>query len=394
VKFSRRTPNDLTENEITRAIRRRSRPYIDLTESNPTRVGLSPSPEELSGAFARTDMSEYEPAARGIPGAREAVSSRLRHQGIPADADRIVLTSSTSEAYGFLFKLLCDPGETVLVPEPSYPLFEHLTALEGVTLETYRLLPEAHWAPDFASLQAGLSRGARAVLIVHPNNPTGSFWRRDDLAELLALAARHMAAVVSDEVFFDYPMAADAARATSAAAADSPGLTFSLGGLSKSCALPQMKLAWIHVGGRKAEEALARLDVIADAYLSVSTPVQAALSALFRVGTVAAQRVRLRIKENLASLDRALKGDPAGRVTRLPVEGGWSAVLRLPSVRSEEEFVLRLLAHGDVLVHPGWFFGFPTDGVAVVSLLPRPAAFSEGIGRLVREFLDDRSRDP
>lgn len=395
MRFSLRTPADFTENRIARAIRERSRPYLDLTESNPTRAGLSPSEEEISNALARQGVGLYRPDPRGLFSAREAVAGYYRQRGIAADPDRLQLTASTSEAYGYLFKLLCDPGDAVLVPEPSYPLFDHLTDLEGIRRVPYRLLPQGHWGIDASSVEAGLREGARAILIVNPNNPTGTFLKRGEHEDLSRLARDFDAAVISDEVFLDYAFEEDADRVPVAAATDGDALTFSLGGLSKSCGLPQMKLAWLLTAGpgQVVKDALARLDLIADTYLSVGTPVEVALPALLRAGLKAASKIQERLRGNLASLDASLSALPSeAGIARLPVEGGWYATLRLPSTRSEEEMVLELLGGHDVLVQPGWFFNFPFEAFLVVSLLPGPEVFREGTERLLQFAARARSR--
>lgn len=376
----------MAENRLALALRRRTRPYIDLTESNPTRAGLSPTDEEISAALSRPGIGSYRPDPRGLLSAREAVADYYRGRGAAVDPEDLVLTASTSEAYGFLFKLLCDPGEAILVPEPSYPLFDHLTDLEGIRRIPYRLLPESHWGIDLASVETGLDAGARAVLIVNPNNPTGTFLKSHELVEIDRLAAARGAALISDEVFLDYALRPDSRRISVAAAAAGEALTFSLGGLSKSCALPQMKLAWILAGGPRGEiaQAMPRLELIADTYLSVSTPVQVALPALFDAGARAAAAVRERVRGNLDTLDALLATlAAAAGVSRLPAEGGWSATLRFPSTCNEEEMVLRLLEEQDVLVQPGWFFNFPFETIAVASLLPEAGSFREGIGRIL-----------
>jgi alanine-synthesizing transaminase len=385
--FSRRTPAVLSENPISRAIRARPRPYLDLTESNPTRTGLSPGAAALRRALATSRGSVYAPHPRGLRSAREGIARRARGRGEPIDPDRIVLAASTSEAYSQILKLLCDPGDTVLVPQPSYPLFDHLTDLEAVRRLPYRLEFSAQWAIDRETVEQGLANGARAVFCVHPNNPTGSFLSGEDLDWLDRRAAEASAAVVCDEVFLDYRFSAELPPAPSAAPRARGALTFSLGGLSKSCALPHVKLAWIAVGGPEAlvAEAMERLDLISDTYLSVASSVQEALPALLSIGERAAERVRKRLAGNLAELDATVASlpDRAG-ASRLPVEGGWSAALRLPATLDEEETVLALLAEEDVLVHPGFFFGYPFEAVLVLSLLPEPGAFREAMFRIAR----------
>ena len=385
MQFSRRTPADLSVNPLAAALRSRAEPYVDLTVSNPTATGLSPSDEELRDALAAPGSAIYRPDPRGLASAREAVAGYYTARGADVPPDRVFLTASTSEAYAFLLKLLGDAGDPMLVPEPSYPLFEHLIRLEGLTAIPYRLRPSPpadRWRIDLAAVERGLDAGARAVLSVHPNNPTGSFVGGEERRRLLALLDPSRHALVSDEVFLDFPVDGAPEPAPAAASSREGPLAFSLGGLSKSCALPQLKLAWIAVGGEAdaAREASDRLDLIADTYLSVATPVQLALPRLFEIGGRAAARIRERLRRNLAALDRALSVLP--RASRYPVEGGWSAVVRLPSPADGGDLALSLLERAGVLVQPGWFFDFDRDDVAVVSLLPEPGAFDEGWRRI------------
>jgi len=383
MRFSKRTPADLSENPITRALRGRSSPPIDLTVSNPTATGLSPTEEELDAALSVAGKSAYRPDPKGSPLAREAVAGYYATRGADVDPERIVLTASTSEAYAHLFKLLADPGEAILVPDPSYPLFEHLIRLEGLTEISYALRsrgPESRWAIDFATVDRGLDAGARAILSVHPNNPTGNFVGEEERRGILTRLDPDAQALISDEVFLDYPVEGGGERAGVAAAEPEGPLAFSLGGLSKSCGLPQMKVAWIAVGGDPAlaRDAIARLELIADTYLSVSTPVQCALPALLAIGAKAADRIRGRLRRNLGVLDRALDGmRDAGR---LPVEGGWSALVRIP--RAGVDAAAFLLERAGVLVHPGWFFNIPDDRIVVLSLISDPADFEDGLSRI------------
>jgi len=292
-----------------------------------------------------------------------------------------VLTTSTSEAYTLLFKLLCDPGDSVLVPQPSYPLFESLAGLDGVRADPYRLEYHGRWSIDRDSVRGVLSSSTRAILVVTPNNPTGSMLRAADRDWLAALAAERDIAIISDEVFRDYTFepAADAASFSG----ESRALTFVLGGLSKSAGLPQMKLGWIAVSGPEAlaARAMDQLEVICDTYLSVTTSVQLAAPALIEAGRDVRAAIQERISRNLASLQRALAGESP--VSLLTPEGGWSAVLRVPATESEEALVLRLLNEFRVIVHPGYFFDFATEAFLVVSLLPAPADFDEGIRRVL-----------
>jgi aspartate/methionine/tyrosine aminotransferase len=385
VRFSRRTPEDLAENSLALALRARTEPFVDLTVSNPTIVGLSPSEDELRDALAPAGSATYRPDPRGLASAREAVAAAYAARGAEIHPDRIFLTASTSEAYAFLFKLLANPGDALLVPEPSYPLFEHVVRLEGLSAIPYRLrasAPEHRWRLDLSTIQHGLDAGARAVLSVHPNNPTGSFVSADDRGLLLGLLDPAGHALISDEVFLDFPVEGASDAAGPAAAASTGPLAFSLGGLSKSCGLPQMKLSWIVMGGDAAAAASAeeRLELIADTYLSVGTPVQLALPRLLEMGARAADRIRERLRRNLAALDAALARIPGA--LRLPAEGGWTAVLRLGDAAGGGA-AETLLRDAGVLVQPGWFFDFEEEDAVVASLLPRPDDFDEGLTRIV-----------
>lgn len=381
--FSSRLPAHLASNAITRAteaLRTRGVPLLDLTESNPTRVGLD-YPAAVLNALADPAGLTYRPDPLGLFSARQAVANHLRTtSGLTIDPARIVLSASTSEAYAWLFKLLCDAGDEVLVPVPSYPLFESLAALEAVRLLPYRLEHHGTWSIDRDSVLRALTARTRAILIVSPNNPTGSCLRAGDREWLQVLAAERQLALISDEVFAEYPLrpAADGVSLQG----DSRALTFVLGGLSKSAALPQMKLAWTTAGGPSAlvEESLSRLEIIADTYLSVSTPVQVALPALLDAAAGVRTQVLARLQANLATLERVTAGSP---VTMLRPEGGWSAVLRVPAIDSEESLVLRLLESDRVLVHPGYFFDFDSEAWLVVSLLPPPDQFDEAVRRIV-----------
>lgn len=369
-------PNALSE-AVSRA-RASGVDLYDLTETNPTRVQL-PYPD-LSDAFRGT-TAVYQPEAAGLPAARELVAAAYREAGVGVDASQVVLTASTSEAYSLLFKLLCEPGDEVLVPQPSYPLFDLLTGLDAVVSTPYRLDPDGAWCVDRASVAAALTPRTRAVLVVSPNNPTGSVLRASDREWLVALAASRGLALIADEVFAAYPLAPRPERAS--LCGEARALTFALGGLSKSAGLPQMKLGWIVVSGPAAirAEALARLEIIADTYLSVSTPVQHAAAALMAAGRDIQRAIHARIRRNLRALADAVRARPD--VTLLEPEAGWSAILRVPAILSEEQLVLRLLEDSRVLVHPGYFFDFASEAYLVSSLLPAPDRFDAGAARLL-----------
>jgi len=385
--FSTRVPGDRRSNELARVLARaRARgPVIDLTLSNPTRAGIQYPPDLLSGLSDPAALT-YRPAPLGLRDAREAIAADYARRGLHVEADRIVLTTSTSEAYSILFKLLCEPGRSdVLTPVPSYPLFEHLTRLDGVVQRRYALEYHGAWTVDVDSLDRVWTPETRAVLAVSPNNPTGSTVRDADAAELTARCGSRQAALILDEVFCDYPLRGLLAdpRAFSAP----PCLICRLGGLSKSIGLPQVKLGWIALDGPAeiVSEALDRLELICDTYLSVSTPVQMAARSLLERGSAVRQQILDRLRTNDSALRAVVTG--AGGATVLSAEGGWSAVIRVPATRSEEALVTALLERDAVAVHPGYFFDFPHEAFLVVSLLPEPDEFARGI-RLVQDRLD------
>ena len=381
--ISTRLPENLAPNALARLVqakRRAGAPIVDLTESNPTRAGFS-YPDDLLAPLADARALDYDPQPLGLWPGRAAAAADFRRRGIVVSADRVALTSSTSEAYALLFKLLCDAGDQVLVPRPSYPLFEHLTQMESVTAVPYSLEYHGAWRIDLDSLRAAAVDRVRAILIVSPNNPTGSFLHRDDLDELAELAAARNLPLIGDEVFADYRL--DPSPGSTHVLAASEVLTFSLGGLSKSAGLPQVKLGWIGFGGpsAKVDETIAAYEIVADTYLSVSTPVQAAAAELIERGAAIRGQILARLKRNLESLRTHATSFPA--VAVLPVEGGWSAVMQVPSVGSEEALVLDVLDKDGILVHPGYFFDFPREAFIVVSLLVEPALFDKAIARVL-----------
>jgi aspartate/methionine/tyrosine aminotransferase len=386
--FSSRTDWDLRANRLSRTLaakRASGARLIDLTESNPTRAGIE-GPEDLLASLARPEARRYDPAPFGLRAAREAVAADFARRGFPVAAERVVLTASTSEAYAFLFKLLCEPGDEVLVPRPGYPLFEFLATLESVRARAYPLEHDGEWRLDASALHAVVGPRTRAVVVVNPNNPTGAYLKRDEREAVETMCAERSLALVSDEVFADFAFADDPRRAASVAR-DGAALAFALGGLSKSCALPQLKLAWLTVTGPEPAraQALARLEVIADTYLSVSTPVQVAAPELLARREELQAPVRERLRANLDALRARLA--PASPASLLQPEGGWYAVLRVPATISEEERVARLLEDQDVLVHPGYFFDFPREAFLVVSLLPPCDDFAEGIDRVLADLV-------
>jgi aspartate/methionine/tyrosine aminotransferase len=384
--FSSRTNWPLTLNRLSRAIeevRRRGLPLLDLTESNPTRCGFAFDAHAILEALANPRALSYEPDPHGLLPARQAVVSYYAERGIALDPGQIFLTTSTSEAYSYVFRLLADSADTILAPQPSYPLFDFLAGLNDVGVVPYPLIYDQGWQIDLPTLEKRLDARARAILVVHPNNPTGSFVRRRELAELLAFCQWHEMALVADEVFADYPFAADTQRVVSHAAVTEV-LTFTLSGLSKISALPQMKLAWLVVNGPPEilRSGLARLEIIADTYLSVSAPLALALPGLLETRRTLQPQILERVTSNLESLDaRLASGQP---VSRLVVEGGWYVILRLPTIRTDEEWAMELANKDGVLVHPGHFFDFTSEGNLVISLLTKPEVFEEGIARILK----------
>jgi len=418
--FSPRVPRQLDANAFARALgaaRAAGRELIDLTISNPTRAGIV-YPDALFAPLSSSSVAQYSPEPFGMLMARQAVADDYARRGVKTTSGRIVLTASTSEAYSLLFKLLCAPaGDSVLVPVPSYPLFEHLTRLDGVEAAAYSLRYDGRWWVDFESVDRMWDARTRALLAVTPNNPTGSVLSADEHEALAMRCAARDAAMIVDEVFADYPLEGspgsrdpgatkpnDGAPGSSAAAeasADSPEpwrrrldpggqppcLTFRLGGLSKSAALPQLKLGWIAVDGpdNLVDAALARLELICDTYLSVSTPVQIAAPHLITAGCAPRAQIARRVRANYAAL-RGMCAD-CSTVRVLNADAGWSAVLRVAAKTGEEEMALDLLERDGVVVYPGFFFDFPHEAFLVVSLLPDPRSFTAGV-RAVLERVD------
>jgi alanine-synthesizing transaminase len=374
--FSRRADWRTPVNALTLAVREHRGPLFDLTESNPTRADLAYPSDELAEIMGRAARTPYSPEPLGLRSAREAVAAQLA-----ADPDDVMLTASTSEAYSFLFKLLTDPGDNVAAATPGYPLFEHLAALEQIGLRPFALERQRRWELHAAALREVCDDRTRAAIVVHPNNPTGSYLSPAEQEAVAAVAAEHDAALISDEVFYDFPFDDRVLRAQPAARR-SDVLAFSLGGLSKSAGLPHYKLGWIHVGGpeEKKRAALGALELIADNFLSVSTPVQAALPELLALAPRIREAIRARTRANFETLIHGFAGCAGVEVLR--PEGGWSAVVRVPRTRSDEELALRLLREAGVLVHPGYFFDFAQEGFFVVSLLTKREVFQEGVAGL------------
>ena len=380
---SSRLPRESAPNALSLALdelRRAGTPYVDLTESNPTRAGIS-YPDDLLLPLSSPASLRYEPHPLGLRAAREAIAADCARRGVRVEPEQIVLSASTSETYAWLFKLLCDAGESVLVPRPSYPLFEHLTRLEGVRAASYRLEYHGRWDIDLDSVAAAPA-DTRAVLLVSPNNPTGSYASAGEIEALVRVCRDRGWALIVDEVFADYALEADAPITDIAARADV--LTFSMGGASKSLGLPQVKLGWTVVGGPAGDRAsaLEGLELIADTFLSVSTPVQVAAGALLERGAAVRAAIHARLRANLATARRVAAAHPSCNL--LPVEGGWSAVVRVPATRGEDTLVLELLARERVLAHPGYFFDFEHEAFLVVSLLVPEPEFADAFARTLR----------
>jgi len=406
--FSSRVPAGRTVNRLTRMharLRAQGVEVTDLTESNPTRVGLR-YPPGLLDCLASPSGLRYEPSPRGLASARQAVASWLsrphRHTGTsvaaprdegteclatskarPVDPNRVALTASTSEAYACLFKLLCDPGDRVLVPQPSYPLLEHLARFEGVEPVPYPLVYHGAWRIDVPALVDAVGSRARALVVVNPNNPTGSFLAPDDHGRVTTLCRERGLRLIVDEVFNRYPIDPWPGSGRSVLEQPAEVLTFALGGLSKAVGLPQVKLGWIVVDGPGDEvgPAFDALDLVLDTYLSVSTPVQLAAERLLAEATSVTEQIRARIAANHRTLARLVAEHPATGLLR--AEGGWYAVVQVPATKSEETLALELLEQDHALVHPGYYFDFPREAFLVTSLLPQPERFEAAMRRVL-----------
>jgi aspartate/methionine/tyrosine aminotransferase len=381
--FSRRLAWATAENALARAeaaARAAGRTLLDLTVSNPTQVGLVYPNQDIARAFADAAASPYQPAPFGLPSARAAVVADYARRGVEVDVNQVALTASSSESYALLFKLLGDPGQSVLCPEPSYPLFEYLARLESLTPRPYRLHFDGQWHIDFDSLDLA---DAAAIILVSPNNPTGSFVSSDDFDRLAGLAAERGRALVVDEVFADFPLSPAPSAVTAVAGRRSPALVFSLGGLSKSCGLPHLKLGWMAATGPTAliRDALSRLELIADTYLSVATPVQSALPGLLQAGVIIRRKILERVQRNRRCLAQALGAHSP--CTLLPAEAGWCAILRVPELMSDEAWAGVLLEQDGVLVQPGYFFDLALGATLVLSLIVQEQVFAEGVARLL-----------
>jgi aspartate/methionine/tyrosine aminotransferase len=383
MRFSERTNWNTEESELARAHRlclASGKPTADLTASNPTRCGFAYDPSLLA-ALADAQALDYDPQPRGLLKAREAACRYYADHGVSLKPEQIVLTTSTSEAYSFLFRLLCDAGSEILVAQPGYPLFDYLAVLDDIKLNAAALLYDHGWQIDAEGFRRAITPRTRAIVLVHPNNPTGHFTKPWEAAELARLCREFDLALIVDEVFLDYGFTQNFSGPGKSFAAGLEGVpVFVVSGLSKIAGLPQMKAAWIVAAGPEAFAALERLEVIADTFLSMNAPVQHALQTWLEGRASIQRQIRERVTANLAELDQQLARLP--EVSRLEVEGGWYAVLRIPALGPDEQTVLALLERG-VWVHPGYFFGMPDSGWLVVSLLGTGAEFSSGIACLV-----------
>jgi len=361
--LSKRANWKASPNRLSLAKNAHRGPLLDLTNSNPTRANIDYPLDELSEVMARAARTAYEPEPLGLRSAREALANELR-----CDAGDLVITASTSEAYSYLFKLLCDPGYEIVTARPAYPLLEHLASLELIALRTFPLEFHKRW--ELGPIE--IAERTRAIVVVNPNNPTGSYVapREQDAIARLGLP------IISDEVFHPFAFGDPAPSLVR-----DDVLSFTLGGLSKSCGLPHYKLGWFRVSGPGKDEAIDALELIADNFLSVATPVQVALPDLLRIGARIRDAIRARTRASLAALQRALADRPSAQL--LPVEGGWTAVIRVPSIKTDEEFALDALQHHGVIVQPGYFFDFDRDGYFVVSLLTEPEMLGDGVRRVV-----------
>jgi alanine-synthesizing transaminase len=381
--FSHRTDWKLSPNRFTQAqqeLRAAGREVLDLTIANPTRAELHYDPETILQALANPEAMDYDPQPKGLRSAREAVAGYYSKQHNDIGPESIVLTTSTSEGYSYVFRLLCNGEDEILVPKPSYPLFEFLADLQDVKLVPYPLLYDHGWQIDFPSLYKAVNHRTRAVVVVHPNNPTGSYVADKERSVLNQFCREYNLALVADEVFLDYAHDG-AARATFAD--NREALTFTLSGLSKISGLPQMKLAWIATSGadEQVSAALARLEVIADTYLSMNAPIQLAAPVLLEQRHSVQPLLLDRVRANLSELDRGLAKQKSCR--RLDVEGGWYAVLRVPVTQSDEDLAIEILRKHSVLVHPGHFYDFPNDGYLIVSLITPLQDFRKGIAKVL-----------
>jgi aspartate/methionine/tyrosine aminotransferase len=384
--FANRTNWNLDPNPLSRALaqhRAFEKPLLDLTVSNPTECGFEYDRQAVLRALSNAAALQYRPDPKGLETARQAVAEYYAARGHAVQVDDVLLTTSTSEAYSFVFRLLCDPGDELLIPTPSYPLFDFLADIQDVKLVRYPLVYDYGWQVDFHALEQAITQRTRGVIVVHPNNPTGHFTKRESAARLTRICAARGMALIADEVFLDFPLGGEQPLSF---VGNAEALTFTMSGLSKICGMPQMKAAWLITSGPEElrVSALARLEVIADTILSMNAPIQLAIPAFLERRRGFEMQVVTRVRKNLAALDRQMARQKS--CSRLEVEGGWCAVLRVPAMRSDEELAIALLTSAGVYVHPGHFYDFPPNGYLVVSLITPEKQFVEGTERLLSMF--------
>jgi alanine-synthesizing transaminase len=384
--FAGRTNWNLHSNRLSEALakhRAAGKPLLDLSASNPTECGFEYDRQAILKALSNPESLSYDPDAKGLLSARRAVAEYYSTLEIIVPVEDIILTTSTSEAYSFAFRVLCNPDDELLIPEPSYPLFSFLADIHDVKLVGYPLLYDHGWQIDFHALQQSITARTRGVIVVNPNNPTGHFCKPGEMQKLNEICSPRQLAIIADEVFLDFHLAATRPRSF---AANTGCLTFTMSGLSKISGLPQMKAAWLIATGpeESKSEALARLEVIADTFLSMNAPVQRAMPVFLELRHGFQRQVLARVRKNLAELDKQLSAQSS--CARLDMEGGWYAVVRVPATRSDEDVAIELLNAQGVYVHPGHFYDFPADGYLIVSLITPERDFNEGIKRLLSMF--------
>ena len=384
--FAKRTNWNLEPNRLSAALaahRAASKPFVDLTVSNPTECGFQYDAHSVLSALSNPAALRYEPNPRGLEVARRAVAQYYAERGAAVSNHDIFLTTSTSEAYSFVFRLLCDPDDEVLVPAPSYPLFEFLADIQDVRLARYPLVYDYGWQIDFHALEQAITPRTRGVIVVHPNNPTGNFCRPEEMRKLNEICAARKIAIIADEVFLDFALKGNKPATF---AANPIALTFTLSGLSKICGLPQMKASWLILSGPEPykTETLSRLEVIADTYLSMNAPIQLAVPAFLVQRREFQRQLLARVNENLSELDSQIARQKS--CSRLEVEGGWNAVIRVPATRSDDDLALELLAAKGVYVHPGHLYDFPSEGYVIVSLIVPAQDFARGLDLLLSTF--------
>ncbi len=384
--FADRTNWNLNRNRLSQALqqhREERKALLDLTVSNPTECGFDFDSTAILQGLCAPSALRYEPDAKGMESARKEIAAYYAAHGDEIPPSDIILTTSTSEAYSFVFRTICNAGDELLVPEPSYPLFAFLADIQDVKISRYPLLYDHGWQIDFHGLEQSITGRTRGLIVVHPNNPTGHFCKQDEFARLNEICSLREIALIADEVFLDYSIGENSPRSF---AANAGALTFTMSGLSKISGLPQMKMAWLVTSGpgKFKGEALARLEIIADTYLSMNTPVQQGTAVFLRQRYKFQEQLKTRVLRNLTELDRNLAEQTFCK--RLKLEGGWYGVVRVPALRSDEELAIELLTKKNVYVHPGHFYDFRTEGYLIVSLITPEQEFSEGIGRLLSVF--------